>query len=86
MFCTAATAGRGARTFLQLREGVDPFLADGFDEGALGHAHASTDHFVVGHFGNVEPSIFGRSGEEQLTTLRRQVRLRAQPVHVSVAV
>ena len=39
---------------------ADAFLVDGFENGALGDAHAAADGFAVGHLGNLLPGIFRR--------------------------
>src|SRR4051812_49325189 len=46
---TTATAGGGARTFLELRHGADAAVVNGLNDAAFGYAHAAAYRFAVGH-------------------------------------
>ena len=59
---------------------------DGLDDGALADADTSAHGRAVRHLGDVEAEVGGRRWKEQMPALIRQIRARAQPLHVLVTV
>src|SRR5262245_19522440 len=86
MLGATAAAGGGTRALFQLSQRIDAFLVNRFDDGALRDTYAAADDFGIGHFGDIGASVFQRAGKKELLAMWRQIFLRAQPIHVAMAV